>query len=70
MSMKLGLGLKVDLSDQLMKISEASSAPMSNRPGANNALAKEHCMATTPSDCTVSKQKYAVSLKQGNFRRT
>ena len=52
-----------------MKNSEIANAPMSSRAGANNAISKSHA-STVNLDCSVSKNRYGVCMKRGNFRRT
>jgi hypothetical protein len=52
-----------------MKNSESINAPLSSRPGANNALAKAQASSSNL-DCSVSKNRYGVCMKRGNFRRT
>lgn len=52
-----------------MKKSEETNVPLSSRAGANNAISKAQS-ATANFDITVSKNKYGVSMKKGNFRRT
>jgi hypothetical protein len=59
----------VDLSEAQMKNSEATNAPLSSRQGVNNALSKAQ-LPSNNTDSTVSKNRYGVSMKKGNFRRT
>jgi hypothetical protein len=52
-----------------MKNSESANVPLSCRPGSNNALTKAHASSANL-DCTVSKSRYGICMKKGNFRRT
>ena len=52
-----------------MKKSEATVAPLSSRPGSNNAISKSEAPQTHV-DSTMSKVRFGVTIKKGNFRRT
>jgi len=52
-----------------MKTSELTCAPLSRRPGANNAISKAQA-STSNLDTSVSKNRYGITIKRGNFRRT
>jgi hypothetical protein len=54
--------LKVDLSDDQMKISESTKVPLSSRVGINIALSKAQAR-THNTDCTVAFSKSAASMK-------
>jgi hypothetical protein len=60
----------VDLSEAQIKKSESIAVPLSSRAGANNAIAKSKHEYTNNLDCTLSKPRFGVTIKRGNFRRT
>jgi hypothetical protein len=66
---KLGGGLNVDLSEAEMKNSEATLAPLSSRPGSNNAISKSQA-PVSGLDSEISSSRFGVTTKRGNYRRT
>ena len=60
--------MKVDLSEEQLKFSEATNAALSNRNGVMNQR-----VITTQGgirDTLVDESKYGVAFKRGNFRKT
>jgi hypothetical protein len=52
-----------------MKNSEVTLAPLSSRPGSNNAITKSQA-PTNGLDIEISSARFGVTMKRGNFRRT
>ena len=42
---------------------------MSSRASANNAITKSNTQPSSTIDSTVSRSRYGVTIKRGNFRR-
>ena len=63
-----GNTLKVDLSEEQLKISEATNAALSNRHGLVHS--RDMVSSASQPDVNEDQKRYGLTIKRGNFRKT